>query len=137
MLLLQHIILICTFLLLWDCNNNILAVISLFKVNNANTTARCEICLKLKVKKLIVNFEDISHFALVFLVFWNILDQNILLWFVKDRDAVLLPRDYSNNILAGISLFKVNNANTRTRCEICSKLTIKTLLTLKMFHTLF
>ena len=24
-------------------------------------------------------------------------------------------------------MFKVNNRNTRTRCEICSKLTIKTL----------
>ena len=27
---------------------------------------------------------------------------------------------------AGNYLFKVNNKNTRTRCEICSKLTIKT-----------
>ena len=27
---------------------------------------------------------------------------------------------------AGIYLFKVNNRNTRTRCQICSKLTIKT-----------
>ena len=49
----------------------------------------------------------------------------------------------------GIYLFKVNNRNTRTRCEICSKLTINTperrhgdvlvylLLTLNIFHTLF
>ena len=29
-------------------------------------------------------------------------------------------------IPAGIYLLKVNNRNTRTRCEICSKLTIKT-----------
>ena len=29
-------------------------------------------------------------------------------------------------IPAGIFLFKVNNRNTRTRCEICSKLTINT-----------
>ena len=29
-------------------------------------------------------------------------------------------------ISAGIYLLKVNNRNTRTRCEICSKLTIKT-----------
>ena len=29
-------------------------------------------------------------------------------------------------IPAGIHLLKVNNKNTRTRCEICSKLTIKT-----------
>ena len=43
-------------------------------------------------------------------------------------------------------LVKVNNRNTRTRCEICSKLTIKIdqipvlvslLLTLNIFHTLF
>ena len=44
---------------------------------------------------------------------------------------------------AGIYLLKVNNRNTRTRCEICSKLTINTpelvylLLTLNIFHTLF
>ena len=29
-------------------------------------------------------------------------------------------------ISANIQLFKVNNRNTRKRCEICSKLTIKT-----------
>ena len=29
-------------------------------------------------------------------------------------------------IPVGICMFKVNNGNTRTRCEICSKLTIKT-----------
>ena len=44
-------------------------------------------------------------------------------------------------------MFKVNSRNTRTRCEICSKLTIKTperrvvlvflLLTLNIFHILF
>ena len=27
---------------------------------------------------------------------------------------------------AGNNMFKINNRNTRTRCEICSKLTIKT-----------
>ena len=30
------------------------------------------------------------------------------------------------NIPANIYLFKVNNRNTRKKCEICSKLTIKT-----------
>ena len=30
-----------------------------------------------------------------------------------------------NNYPAGIYLLKVKNRNTRTRCEICSKLTIK------------
>ena len=47
---------------------------------------------------------------------------------------------------AGNYMFKVNNRNTGTRFEICSKLTIKTpqrgvvlvslLLTLNIFHTL-
>ena len=49
----------------------------------------------------------------------------------------------------GIYLLKVNNRNSRTRCEICSKLTIETpeqchvrrsgvlLLTLNIFLTLF
>ena len=45
----------------------------------------------------------------------------------------------------GIYLLKVNKRNTRARCEICSKLTIKMpervlvslLLTLNIFHTLF
>ena len=32
----------------------------------------------------------------------------------------------NENILAGNYMFKVNNRNTRTWCEICSKLTIKT-----------
>ena len=32
----------------------------------------------------------------------------------------------SNLNPAGNYMFKVNNRNTRTRCEICSKLTIKT-----------
>ena len=31
-----------------------------------------------------------------------------------------------NYLPAGNYMFKVNNRNTRTRCEICSKLTIKT-----------
>ena len=52
------------------------------------------------------------------------------------------------NLQAGIYLFKVNNENTRTNCEIWSKLTVQTLercnwyrsgvllLTLNVFHTL-
>ena len=32
----------------------------------------------------------------------------------------------NNNLPANIYLFKVNNTNTRKRCKICSKLTIKT-----------
>ena len=57
--------------------------------------------------------------------------------FLLQREPMLLP--YKTRSLtgfcmvatlvlrpAGIYLFKVDNGNTRTRCEICSKLTIKT-----------
>ena len=53
---------------------------------------------------------------------------------LKRKEARLNP--------AGIYLLKVNNRNTRTSCEICSKLTKKTLvlvsllLTLNIFHNL-
>ena len=49
----------------------------LFKVNNRNTRTRCEICSKLTIKEpeqrrssgvFIVNFEHISHLALVILL---------------------------------------------------------------------
>ena len=50
------------------------------------------------------------------------------------------------NFPAGNYMFNVNNRNTRTRCEISLKLTIKTaelavlvtlFLTFNIFHTLF
>ena len=51
------------------------------------------------------------------------------------------------DLLVEICMFKGNNRNTRTRCEICSKLTIQQrcigvvlvslMLTLNIFHTLF
>ena len=31
-----------------------------------------------------------------------------------------------NDLPVGIYMFKVNNRDTKTRCEICSKFTIKT-----------
>ena len=40
------------------------------------------------------------------------------------KNLVFIKLDCRNP--AGIYLLKVNNRNTRTRCEICSKLTIKT-----------
>ena len=53
---------------------NIPADIYLLKVNNRNTRARCEICSKLTIKIperrrsgiFIVNFDHISHLALLF-----------------------------------------------------------------------
>ena len=49
----------------------------MFKINNKNTWAKCEICSKLTIKNsfifhlsgaFIVNFENISHLVLVFLL---------------------------------------------------------------------
>ena len=51
----------------------------MFKVNNRNTRTRCEICSKLTIKTpeqrykrrsgvFIINFEHISHIALMFLL---------------------------------------------------------------------
>ena len=48
---------------------------------------------------------------------------------------------WSTILPVGIYLLRVNNRNTRTSCEICSKLTIKTperrQCRLNIFHTLF
>ena len=63
--------------------------------------------------------------------------------FISDRVINMAP----NRLLsAGINLLKVNNRNTIKRCEICSKVRIKTperhhvavvsLLILNIFHTL-
>ena len=43
---------------------------------------------------------------------------------IKFEEAATLYDESTNP--AGIYLLKVNNRNTGTRCEICSKLTIKT-----------
>ena len=48
----------------------------------------------------------------------NIILQNIILMVEIPSRVLVYP--------VGIYLLKVNNRNTRTRCEICSKLTIKT-----------
>ena len=65
---------------------------------------------------------------------WIIMERNIqfcYIFFTKTCDL-----KYSGQVsgclmhikvnVLGIYLFKVNNRNSRTRCEICSKLTIKT-----------
>ena len=58
------------------------------------------------------------------------------IWHVSDTKSVKTSLNIV--LLAGNYMFKVNNRNTRTRCEICSKLTIKIslLLTLIIFHSL-
>ena len=60
-------------------------------------------------------------------------------------DAVLFRKTHPKQPPVDIYKFKANSTNTRKRCEICSKLTIKAngvvlvslLLTLNIFHTLF
>ena len=65
--------------------------------------------------------------------------------FIISNQIIILEMSY--HYPADIYLLKVNNRNSRTRCEICSKLAIKIpehgvvlvflLLTLNIFHTLF
>ena len=45
---------------------------------------------------------------------------------VQQQYVKIIVENFSRHLPAGIYLLKVNNRNTRTRCEICSKLTIKT-----------
>ena len=49
-------------------------------------------------------------------------------WFIFCYHVIMVTVKYltTQNMSLGIYLLKVNNKNTRTRCEICSKLTIKT-----------
>ena len=74
-----------------------------------NTRRKCEICSKLTIKTpeqrhwrcsgvLNVNFEHVSHLFLMFLLY--------------------------NFCPGNIYLFKVNNENTKKRCEISSNLTL-------------
>ena len=55
----------------------------------------------------------------------------MLAFFAAIKPVLMLYKDGGLDhrltfIPMGIHLLKVNNRNTRTRCEICSKLTIKT-----------
>ena len=55
-----------------------------------------------------------------FPVFWDLKTSETFYWHYKYAQ-IINPLN-----LAGIYMLKVNNKNFRTRCEICSKLTIKT-----------
>ena len=85
-------------------NSDFPADIYLFKVNTKNTKAMCEICSKLTIKtpkRLYWRFSGVFDALNGFHIFF---------W--------CFP--------VGICLLKVNNSNTRTRCETCSKLKTKT-----------
>ena len=55
----------------------------------------------------------------------NLVDKNILR---LANEVIVKIRLFGNRrtIAVNIYLFKVNNGNTKKRCKICSKLTIKT-----------
>ena len=44
-------------------------------------------------------------------------------WYIEFRRVLISRMFTSREKLTGIYLLKVNNRNTRTRCEVCSKLT--------------
>ena len=74
------------------------------------------------------------NFTKYFMLLWQIFEtldvRNVTLHLSVESRIINFP--------VGIYMFKVNKRNARTRCEICSKLTIKTYFTyLNIFHTLF
>ena len=76
-------------------------------------------------------FPSIFFFILLVLIFMSInsaCECNHLLPYVEvGQEQILVEFIFHKFVyLVGIYLLKVNNRNTRTRCEICTKLTIKT-----------
>ena len=75
----------------------------MFKVDNKNTRTRCEICSKLTIKTLeprhsgvfIVNFERISHLALVFLLL-----NSSWVWVSRVDSFFLITRKSSEHIFS-------------------------------------
>ena len=74
-------------------------------------------------KKVQLNKINKDDHGRILIVDANIDDQNFVL--INFYNANTEP-EQMNTIPAGIYLLKVNNRSTRARCEICSKLTIKT-----------
>ena len=114
-------------------SGNFPAEIYLLKVNNRNTRKICEISPNSKWRcsqrcrfgVFIVNFEHISH-----ILHFEQVNASLISTATAPRSNY---KEKSNtvNLLtttidpAFIYLLKVNKRNTRRRCEICSKLTIK------------
>ena len=88
-------------------------------------TLWCKISsMKLDIPKILVNSESFNYSRV----------------FLLQVDVFLFAKEHQRHHPAGNYTFKVNNRNTIARCEIYSKLAIKTLsllLTLNIFHTLF
>ena len=97
-----------------------------------------EQCFELHILKLfyLISFMYLLCFSLHIIlsmhywVFSRILQRRPN-WILKTSEITFIERHFTSScrrlyILAGIYLLKVNNRNTRTTCEICSKLAIKT-----------
>ena len=97
---------------------------------NKIVSGECYLRLKLcqKLDYLLATFLNFQMFFISFYVAWckysngflfnrTVIDQNII--------AIIIFEHRHPNP-AGIYLFRGNNRNTRTRCEICLNLTIKT-----------
>ena len=94
----------------------------------------------LNVEVAICALNIIANNLTVFFYFlnfsWNIVSyfQVIVFKFLYHHHTIKIIKSTCNiissnvwwSLPAGIYLFKVSNRNTRTRCELCSKLTIKT-----------
>ena len=117
--------------------------IHLFKVNSRNIWERCDICSKLTTKtqerchwhrfvSLLLTLTIFSHLFLMFPLLTlsiNLFAGKFITLKSHYRRYRLKRINYAlsqNKFTAYIYLFKVNNRKTRRRCEICSKLTIKT-----------
>ena len=81
---------------------------------------------------------DVSHIETSHLIH----SANQMAGFYMKHNNGLKWVKFKDDTPAGNYMFKVNNRKTKTRCEICSKLTIKIkivlvslLLTLNIFHT--
>ena len=135
----------------WVWSNNKVvkhpASIYLFKVKNKILRKKCEECSKLTIKApewrqkprsgdFTFNFNDILHLfsKLFYFWFWTCICFLCIIRFRQDYwtkhfwkiDNVFVVQNIVATISANIYFFKVNNRNTRKKCEICSKLTTKT-----------
>ena len=100
--------------------------VHLFKVNNANIGATCEISSKPTIKT--PKQRQWSRFG-VFVVTFELIYYTVLVVPLLNLNKWIPARWYekkTNTTTAGIYLIKVNKRNTRTRCGICSELIMKT-----------
>ena len=102
---------------------------------------------------MVKHTQTIRHFLLtnclgVFDHFVGLTLKGLVITFELGRDCSYVKHCNIDDYPADNYMFKVSNRKTRTKCEICSKLTIKIpdanavvlvslLLTMNIFHTLF